>query len=45
MIPAKNLGMQTIRVKQGLNAEVVSENNVADREIDKIKNIRYEINF
>lgn len=45
MIPAKNLGMQTIRVKQGLNAEVVSEDNVADREIDKIKNIRYEINF
>lgn len=45
MIPAKNLGMQTIRVKQGLNAEVVSEDNVADREIDKIKNIRYEINY
>lgn len=45
MIPAKNLGMQTIRVKQGLNAEVESEDNVADREIDKIKNIRFEINF
>lgn len=45
IVPAKNLGMQTIRVKQGLNAEVVSEDNVADREIDKIKNIRFEINF
>lgn len=45
IIPAKTLGMQTIRVKQGLNAEVVSEDNVADREIDKIKNIRFEINF
>lgn len=45
MIPAKNLGMQTIRFKQGLNAEVVSENNVADREIDNIKNMRFEINY
>lgn len=45
IVPAKNLGMQTIRVKQGLNANVTSDESVADREIDNIKNIRFEINF
>lgn len=45
IVPAKNLGMQTIRVKQGLNANVTNDESVADREIDNIKNIRFEINF
>lgn len=43
--PAKNLGMQTIRVKQGLNAGVASTESVADKEIDNIKKVRFEINF
>lgn len=43
--PAKSLGMQTIRVKQGLNAGVASTESVADKEIDNIKKVRFEINF
>lgn len=43
--PAKNLGMQTIRVKQGLNAGVARTESVADKEIDNIKKVRFEINF
>lgn len=43
--PAKKLGMQTIRVKQGLNADVADCDSVADKEIDDIKKVRFEINF
>lgn len=43
--PAKKLGMQTIRVKQGLNAGVASNESVVDKEIDNIKKVRFEINF
>lgn len=43
--PAKKLGMQTIRVKQGLNADVANCDSVADKEIDDIKKVRFEINF
>lgn len=45
IVPAKNLGMQTIRVKQGLNEGVASTESVADKEIDNIKKVRFEINF